>query len=131
MSQVIRVLMVDDEPGFRQAWERLIMRQTDMVWAGGLARADGLAGHANTLAADVILLDLTMPGEDPLRAMADLASNGSTARVIALSGWSDPAIARSALDAGAWAYVDKLTDPNDVLATVRRVARMDVIAKER
>lgn len=99
--------------------------------ADGLARADGLAAQANTHAADVILLDLTMPGEDPLRALADLTSNGSTARVIALSGWSDPAIARSALDAGAWAYVDKLTDQNEVLATVRRVAHMDVMAKDR
>ncbi|HLP82966.1 MAG TPA: response regulator transcription factor [Phycisphaerales bacterium] len=121
--------MVDDEPGFRSAWERLLARQPDFECVGGLAKADRLADHVASLTPDIVLLDLTMPGEDPIRALADLVSKGSPARVIALSGWNDAATMRSALDAGAWAYVDKLTEPNEVLATIRRVAQTD--ARER
>jgi len=63
---MIKVLFADDEPKLLQAWERLFTAQPDMELVGTLPDAEGLADAAAALKPDIAVVDLSMPGRDPL-----------------------------------------------------------------
>lgn len=121
MDEPIRVFFVDDEPKLRMLWQRVLEDQADMRVEATLDSADGLAARLPE-GASVVLLDLTMPGCDPLGAAAEIRDTRPLSRVIIYSGHSDPVTVRKAVECGAWGFVDKLTSPDDVLDAIRRVA---------
>ena len=75
---------------------------------------------------DVVLLDLLLPGQDPLDLLHEHGSSLNDAHVIVYSGLSDPEVIREAYAVGVSAYLDKLEDPPLVLEIIRRVAAGDV-----
>ena len=125
----IRVLCVDDDPDIPAVLIRHIDRQSDMESVGALHTADELAAEARSRRADVVLLDLRMPGKDPLVAVRELstaAGESSPITVIAFSGWMDKRSLDWAYDAGVWAYISKDSEISTVLLTVRAAARAAV-----
>jgi two-component system response regulator DesR len=121
MAAPIRVLFVDDEPRLRTCWGRLIGAQPDMSLVGCLSSADELLTRVPR-DDSIVLLDLSMPGRDPLDAAAELRDARPECRVIVYSGHNDPDTLREVLSAGAWGLVDKLTPPLEILDAIRRVA---------
>jgi two-component system response regulator DesR len=119
---MIKVLFADDEPKLRQAWERLFTSQPDMELVGTLADAEGLVDAVTTLKPDIAVLDLSMPGRDPLDEIRRLVVVSPNVRTIVYTGRGDEETIRAAFDAGAWGYLDKLAPPADMFRTVRRVA---------
>ena len=126
-TPTIKVLCVDDNAKLRSAWGRLLGRERDIELVGVLATANDLVRTACEKGVDVVLLDLTMEGKDPLDAVADLARECPWVKVIIYSGSSSPEIIDRALGAGAWGYVDKLAEPERVIDAIRRVAGGDVV----
>lgn len=126
MSDVIKVLFVDDDPRLRSSWERLIAAQEDMRCAGTLDRADDLEAQARSLGADVALVDLTMPGRDPLDVIGEMTEHQVRTKVVVYSGQSDPDLVQRTFDAGAWGFADKLDSPSEILGVIRRVAAGDI-----
>jgi len=124
----IRVLCVDDSYLFTATWERLLSRQADMESAGTLESADKLVETARGKQADVVLLDLTMHGRDPLDALLELKQQCPDVKVVVCSGRSDRASYEKALQSGASGYVDKLDEPKRILETLRRVAGGEALA---
>jgi DNA-binding NarL/FixJ family response regulator len=121
MGRNVRVVLVDDEPRLRAAWEKLINQQADMTVVESLPCADRLIERVPD-GDSVMLLDLSMPGSDPLAAVAELRIVRPACRAIIHSAYNDPDTARAAVNSGAWGFVDKLGSPDMVLAAVRRVA---------
>lgn len=119
---MIKVLFADDEPKLRQAWERLFISQPDMQLVGTLPNAEGLVDAAATLKPDIAVVDLSMPGRDPLAEIKIMAGASPSVRTIVYSGHGDFDTIRAAFDAGAWGYLDKLAPPADMFKVVRRVA---------
>lgn len=117
----IPVFFVDDEPRLRTLWEWIVADQEDMTLAGTLASADELIERVPT-GESIVLLDLSMPGRDPLEAAAEIRDSRPDCRVIIYSGYSDPETVRRAVESGAWGLVDKLTPPPQILDAIRRVA---------
>lgn len=122
MAQRIGILFVDDELRLRRAWEKFVRTQDDLEFLGALDCADTLADEVERTDADVVLMDVSMPGQDPLIAVEALAGTRPACRVVLYSGLSDPELVRRAIDAGAWGFVDKVEDPSRVLAVIRAVA---------
>jgi DNA-binding NarL/FixJ family response regulator len=123
----IRLMVVDDEPKLRAVWERVVQGQSDIELVGSLNRADSLAAAVGESRPDVVLLDLTMPGMDPIVALGDAARAFPETRIMIYSVMVNESLIRRAMDAGAWGHVDKLDDPRRILDAVRRVARGDVV----
>lgn len=117
----LRVLVVDDEARLRAAWERLLRLQPDMELVGSLDRADELVAFIEGRETDVVLLDLSMPGQDPLTAIATAARVRPETKVVLFTGHNDPETARRAEVAGAWGMVDKLVEPLEIVDALRRV----------
>jgi two-component system response regulator DesR len=123
----IKVLCVDDNPRLTSAWEKLIAQQPDMEVVGTLARADELLPMVELKHADVVLMDLTMDGRDPLEALTELSAKHPGTRTIIYSGYSDPESVEKAVQAGAWGYVDKGRTPDRILDAIRKVARGEAV----
>lgn len=118
----IRVLCVDDSNALTKALGQLIRTQPDLEDAGALPNADGLLAEVEQRKPDIVLMDLTMPGVPPLEAIRELAERAPWCRVIAYSGYSDAETVNLAIDAGAWKCISKLTEPQQILESIRLIA---------
>jgi DNA-binding NarL/FixJ family response regulator len=123
----LKILCVDDSPRLTAAFVKLIALQPDMEPVGVLHRADGLVAEAAQRRPDIVLLDLTMEGQDPIAALAEMTDRDDHVRVIVFSGVSDERLIEEAMNAGAWGYVDKAQDPGRVLDAIRRVGAGEVV----
>ncbi len=117
----IRVLCVDDSPDILGVLSRLIQADAELEDLGGLLSADGLVDEVERRGAHVVLLDLSMPGESPLEALRSICAGGR-ARVIVLTGRSDPETEAMVLAAGARAVLSKGGEPREITRTIRRIA---------
>jgi DNA-binding NarL/FixJ family response regulator len=122
-AATIKVLCVDDSPKLAAALEKLISAEADMQSVGAIRQADELVPAVKTRAADVVLLDLTMPGRDPLDALQELTTECPAVRVIVFSGTGDSELAQRAIEAGAWGYTAKGSDAANILSAIRTVAK--------
>jgi two-component system invasion response regulator UvrY len=123
MDDLIKVLFVDDNRQLVAAWERLITQQPDMRFVGALRSAEGLVAKALSCGPDVILVDLTMAGPDPLGAVAQLSKECPSVCTLIYSGHSRDEWADRVVDAGAAGFIDKGEDPATILDLIRQIIR--------
>jgi|SRR3954452_11025393 DNA-binding NarL/FixJ family response regulator len=115
----IRVLCVDDHVIIGMAMRATIDAAPDMSCVGCLERADTLLEAVAEFKPDAVLLDLHMPGKDPLVVMGDLIREHPDVAIIVLSGSGDNETREAALTAGAWCYVLKGGSAQKILAAIR------------
>lgn len=127
---MIRVLLADDDPRLLGAMERLLGREADIQIVGALHSADGAEATALAADPDVAVIDLSMPGANPLVIVRRMVDSGLKVRVVVFSGHADERSVRAAFDAGAWGYVDKLAELSEMVACIRRVASGDMAFPE-
>jgi DNA-binding NarL/FixJ family response regulator len=86
--------------------------------------ADGAAGAKGVAdtEADVILLDLSMPGMDGLEAIQRIRSESPDTGIVVLSGFSAARLGQTALDLGADRYLEKGESGEIIRETIRTVA---------
>jgi two-component system response regulator NreC len=119
---VIRVLVVDDHAVVRSGLRLLLEREEDIQCAGEAASAEGAAREARLRTPDVVLLDVTMPGQSGIEALPAIQKAAPEAKVLVLSMQDDPSYVREAFAAGAMGYVLKEAADQEVVAAVREVA---------
>ena len=126
MRATVRVLLGDDHKIVR---EGLKMVLADDPLLKVVAEAD--SGHAvlDTVQAlqgpqgiDVVLLDIAMPGMDGLEVLQALRRDWSGLPVLMLSTYPEKQYAVRCIQLGASGYLNKSTDPDDLIAALRRVA---------
>lgn len=123
---VVRVLVVDDHPLYREGLVGLLGTTDDLAVVG--QAADGLEAVrlAAELAPDVVVMDVTMPGLDGIEATRRIVAADPDVRVLMLSMLDDSSVA-DAVAAGARGYVMKSATPDATLAAIRSVAQGDII----
>jgi DNA-binding NtrC family response regulator len=119
-----RVLIVDDDPGFRQAWSELLQQDGFAVEGAGSVD-DGVAKFDKT-GARLVLLDLMLPPsgrpEEGAELCRRMAAQRPGAKVIVVSGAGDIPLALELLRGGAYDFLAKPVDPDVLLAVVHRAA---------
>lgn len=125
MSDVTRVLVVDDDPLVRSALALMLGGQPDIAVVG--EAADGRAGVrlAHELSPDVVLMDIRMPVLDGLAATRLLHAVPRPPRVIVLTTFDADDYVVGALAAGADGFLLKDTAPGEIVAAIRKVADGD------
>ena len=119
---MIRVVLVDDHPLVRAGLSTLLDAAADLTVVGEAADGAQAVDVAERCAADVVLMDLSMPVMDGVAATRAVLARVPEARVVVLSSYSDQARVRDAVAAGATGYVLKDSSPEQVLSAVRSAA---------
>jgi DNA-binding NarL/FixJ family response regulator len=112
-----RVVLADDHPLFLQALQ-VAMERAGFEIAGTATRGDDLLELMDRVQADVVLLDLAMPGYDGFECIHRLRASHPNAAIVVVSGADDEASIRHAMEAGAVCFVGKAADPNDLAGAI-------------
>jgi signal transduction histidine kinase len=115
----VRVLLVDDNDGFRESLAALL--DTDEMTVVGQAPNGGDAlAMIDGLAPDVVLMDVRMPGMDGIETTRAIKARFPDLGIVALTGSEDQRAVRDMLVAGATGYVLKDSDGDEILHAVRQ-----------
>ncbi len=116
----IRILIADDQPQVRSALRLLLIHERDVTVVGEAGDAEQLLELVVELQPDLVLLDWELPGQDICTTLAGLQAARPGLAVIALSG--RPEARRTALAAGANAFVSKGDPPERLLTELQAVS---------
>ncbi len=120
---MIRLILVDDHHVVRRGLRSYFESFPDLKIVAEAASAEELLQTLPGIEADVIVLDILLPGGmDGLEAARMLQSQPNPTRIVILTAYSDPARAMAALRSGVLGYVRKDSAPEVLLAAVRAAA---------
>lgn len=120
-----RILIVDDHPVVREGIGRVLAVAIPGVEIGVADDAAQAVGAIQASEWDVVLLDLTLHGDDGTMVLRRLRQNYSEVPVVVISMHPADQFARRVLQAGALAYVSKGSDPEELVRAVRAALRGD------
>ena len=118
-----RVLVVDDHELVRAGVVMLLGAMPDVQVVGQASNAAALLELIKTVTADLVLLDIAMPGMNGLELLPDLLRTLPQARVIILSMHKDKQYVRKALSLGAQGYLLKDAAPSELGLAMDAVMR--------
>jgi two-component system response regulator AtoC len=122
-----RILIVDDEPGVRESLRMVLKERFDVLAA---ASGDAALELLNSESVDVLLLDLLMPGLDGLEVLERIKQRGTTPQVIMLTATKTVKTAVTAMKLGAFDYITKPFDVEELLLIVDRAVQSAALARE-
>ena len=115
-----RIILVDDHAAVRSGYKRFIDSESDMVVVGEAGNADMAFALLKTQPCDVLVLDISMPGQSGLELIKRVRLKWPTLALVVLSMHDSPVVAAKALEQGARAYVTKSSDPNELILGIRK-----------
>jgi DNA-binding NarL/FixJ family response regulator len=126
---VIRVLLADDQALIRAGFHVLIDAADDLQVVGEAIDGAQAVVLTRSERADVVLMDIRMPGVDGLEATRRISADDDLAgvKVIILTTFESDEYVYQAIRAGASGFLVKDTEPADLLQAIRIVARGDAL----
>ena len=126
---MIRVVLADDQALVRAGLRVLAGSAPDIDIVGEAADGAAAVDLARSLRADIVLMDIRMPGTDGLEATQQIAADPdlSGVRVIILTTFEQDEYVFDAIRAGASGFLVKDTEPEDLVGAIRVVARGDAL----
>ncbi len=122
VTSLINVLIVDDHALIREGLKKTLSGRPDMAVVGEADNVVELFKQLERLPVNVVLLDITMPGESGLDALKELHQNYPHVPVLILSFHPEHRFAVRALKAGASGYITKESATEELVQAVRKIA---------
>lgn len=119
---MIHLLLAEDHAIMRAGLKQLFALVDDIRVAGEAASGAQAMEFLRTAQVDLVLLDMGMPGIAGADLITRLHARYPQLPILVLSMHNEPQIARRALRAGAGGYVTKDSEPELLLAAIRKVA---------
>jgi DNA-binding NarL/FixJ family response regulator len=119
---MIRVLVVDDHPLFRQGLAGMLVVADDMELADAVGDAETAVRRCAELEPDVVLMDLNLPGMPGVEGIRRMVAQPRPPVVLVLTMVDDDDSVTAALQVGARGYLLKGAVQDEVLAAIRQVA---------
>ncbi len=125
-----RILIIDDDPGFRKLLETILAGEGYRIESGGSVREARTLGAAKRY--DLVLSDLKLPDGDGIQVLKWFAENAPETPVIMLTAFGTVETAVEAMKLGAVDYLGKpLRSPDELRILVRRTLEARRAARER
>ncbi|MFB7558760.1 response regulator [Streptomyces brevispora] len=124
MTPAIKVLLADDQALLRSAFRVLVDSEPDMQVVGEAADGAQAVELARSTRADVVLMDIRMPGTDGLTATRMISADPDLAdvRVVMLTTFEVDEYVVQSLRAGASGFLGKGAEPDELLNAIRIAA---------
>jgi len=121
--QPLRIVLADDHITVRQGLKLLIEAEPDMVVVAEAGDGETAVQQSLAADADVVVMDISMPGMNGLAAARALLEARPDARIVTLTRHVDQAYLQELLRAGVSGYVLKRSAPTELLQAIRAVSR--------
>jgi DNA-binding NarL/FixJ family response regulator len=118
----LRVILADDHEMMREGLKLLVNRQTDMETVGEAENGRAAVALAQELHPDVVVMDISMPDMNGLKATERLRTLCPEIKILTLTRHADDAYVRKLLKAGASGYLLKKSAPGELVRAIRAVA---------
>jgi len=122
MGTKLRVLLAEDHKTVREGVKLLVNSQPDMEVVGEADDGEVALARAEELRPDIIILDISMPRMNGLKATKKLRSKYPDVKLLTLSRHTDDGYLQQLVAAGANGYVLKQSAPNHLINAIREVA---------
>ena len=126
MSAAVRVLLGDDHKIVREGLKMVLADDPGLQVVAEAETGPGVLAAVQTLQGpqgiDVVLLDIALPSTDGLEVLQALRREWPGLPVLMLSTYPEKQYAVRCIQLGASGYLNKSTDPDDLIAALRRVA---------
>jgi DNA-binding NarL/FixJ family response regulator len=119
----LRIVLVDDHEVVRLGLRSLLERQPDLMVVGEAETANEAVQAVESLAPDVVVLDIRLPGRSGVEACAEIKRRRPETKIVVLTSYADDEVLLDAIAAGAEGYVLKQVGSDDLVQALRRVGR--------
>jgi DNA-binding NarL/FixJ family response regulator len=117
----VRIVLIDDHAVVRAGYRRFLEQEPGYAVVGEAGSGEEAYALLQKLTPDIVILDLTMPGEGGLSVLRRFKLRWPLLPVLVFSMHDHLAFALQALRAGANGYVTKSSEPQQMVGAVRRV----------
>ena len=119
---MIRIIIADDHAIVRGGLKQIFAMTSDIVVVSEAAQSSEVLEQWRQIPCELLLLDLTMPGVAGVDLICRLHDEKPDLPILVLSMHNEGQIVARTLRAGAAGYVTKDSEPEILLAAVRKVA---------
>jgi DNA-binding NarL/FixJ family response regulator len=119
LEQTIRVLIVDDHKLVLKSIETLLDRESDIEVVGKAENGRDAIQLAKKEEPDVIIMDVSMPELDGIRAAGEITALGISTQIIILSMHHSSALIQQARRNGASGYIIKQKANSELIPAIR------------
>lgn len=120
---MIRIIVADDHTLFRAGLLSMLSDFPGIAVVAEAADGDEVLATAQTVAADILILDMAMPGPTGVALIERLCKEKPELPILILTMHDEPATIRRALKAGALGFITKDADPETLMAAITSVSR--------
>ena len=117
----IKILIADDHHVVRKGLVFFLQTQPDLEVVGEASNGEEALKLATSLQPHIVLMDLSMPVLDGIEATKELKKQAPHIQVMILTSFSDQDHVIPALEAGASGYQLKESDPDELVAAIRKL----------
>lgn len=118
---MIRVFIVDDHPVVIEGIHSLLQNEKDIVWMGQATNAQSCLGFFVNNTADVVLMDISMPGMDGVELCLVLKEKYPGIFILGLSTFNQGIYIKKMLENGASGYILKNSSKEELINAIHHV----------
>jgi DNA-binding NarL/FixJ family response regulator len=120
---MIRIAIIDDHAIVRAGLRQFLAEHEDLAVVAEAASGREALDIVRKAEVDVIVMDISMPGQSGIDALAAIRARAPTLPVLILSGFPEEHYATALLRQGASGYLNKDCDPEEIVRAIRTVHR--------
>jgi len=121
MTDKLRILLAEDHQTVREGIKLLVNAQPDMEVVGEVSDGELAIKEALALRPDLVVMDISMPNMNGLKATKKLRSVYPEIKILTLTRHTDDGYLQQLIGAGANGYVLKQSAPTDLITAIRTV----------
>ncbi|MCK5742477.1 MAG: response regulator transcription factor [Chlorobi bacterium] len=119
---MIEIIIADDHSIVRKGLKDILEEERDFLVTGEAESGEKLLSILEEKTFDVVILDVTMPGQGGLETLKDIIIKFPALPVLMLSVHKEDQYAFGVLKAGAAGYINKKSNPEELMKAIRMVA---------
>jgi DNA-binding NarL/FixJ family response regulator len=121
MYSMIRVFIVDDHPVVIEGIHSLLQNEKDIAWVGQAMNAQSCLGFFVSNTADVVLMDISMPGMDGVELCAVMKEKYPGIFILGLSTFNQGLYIKKMMENGASGYILKNSSKEELIKAIHTV----------